>query len=140
MDKDKVLILNFGNTLDQTILSALSNVGYELDVVRDFLQGLYTLSCNDYQVVIINDGPIGIGWFACYQIRELTDIPSIVISSDLSQQTLVRTLNAGADYFLTKPLDSSELVARIDALLRRNNLNKELSIRRARIIALSRLN
>jgi len=140
MDKDKVLIFDFSPTQDPDITSVLSGTDYEVDIAHDYLEGLYSISEKDYQLVIVKDGPIGIGWLVCYQIHELTDIPSIVISSDTNMQTLVRTLNAGADYFLTEPLDSSELIARMDALKRRNKLNRALNLRRARFIALSRLN
>ena len=140
MHKDKVLILDSCTALHPAIISTLHRAGYELNIAKDYVEGLQAITSNDYQLVINRENPTGTAWLACLQIRQLSNIPIIVISCDKSEQALVTIVDAGADYFLSEPLDPLELAARINALIRRNKLNEELNIRRARAIARSRLN
>jgi len=122
MCEDKVLIFGSRTTLPPTIVLVLSQAGYEVDIAEDHIEGLQAIASNDYQLVIVREGAIGTARLVCLQIRQLTSIPIIVISCDPSEQALVRTINAGADYFLRVPVSSLVLVARINALLRRTRL------------------
>ena len=120
MLKDRVLILS--STTLPTIVSVLTEAGYEVDIVEDPAEGLRSVANNGYQLVIYKEEPLGSAWFGCLQIRQLTDIPIIVISHGTSKQALVEAINTGADYFLREPVSALELVARIKALLRRTIL------------------
>ena len=124
MDKDRVLILDGKYTLYLTILSALNRAGYEVDIAEDSITGLQKICSNGYQLVIVREGEAETAWLQCLEIHQMTNIPIIVISWDKRKEALVRNLSAGADYFLIEPLDPLELVARINALLRRSKLNK----------------
>jgi DNA-binding response OmpR family regulator len=53
------------------------------------------------------------------RIRELTDVPVMVVTADCDESSCVNTLRAGADDFVTKPFGIQELLARVEALLRR---------------------
>ncbi len=53
------------------------------------------------------------------RIRELTDVPVIVVTAENDESTCVTSLRAGADDFISKPFGVQELLARVEALLRR---------------------
>ncbi len=55
----------------------------------------------------------------CYQLREISSVPIIVLSVKGEEQTKVKALDAGADDYVTKPFGMDELLARIRATLRR---------------------
>jgi DNA-binding response OmpR family regulator len=59
------------------------------------------------------------GWEVLARIRELSEVPILVLTADREQRQKVRGLDGGADDYVTKPFDKEELVARIRALLRR---------------------
>jgi DNA-binding response OmpR family regulator len=63
----------------------------------------------------------------CRQARRLErHLPIIMFSATASVQERVKGLNAGADYYLLKPLDAAEIGARLRALVRRNNVDMRL--------------
>lgn len=70
-------------------------------------------------VLLAADPPADAAWAALERIRDLTDVPVLVMSSTASELAKVRALRAGADDYVTKPLALAELVARIEAISRR---------------------
>jgi two-component system KDP operon response regulator KdpE len=63
--------------------------------------------------------PDGSGIDLCRRLREWSSMPIIVLSAVGQQEEKVRALRAGADDYVTKPFDPQELVARLEAVLRR---------------------
>lgn len=59
------------------------------------------------------------GWSTCSQIRELSDVPIIMLTARNEKEDVVRGLQIGADDYVTKPFNEAELLARIDAVFRR---------------------
>ncbi len=59
------------------------------------------------------------GFEVCQTVREHSDIPILMLSARKELEDRVEGLNLGADDFLTKPFESEELIARVNALLRR---------------------
>lgn len=64
------------------------------------------------------------GWKVCEKIREFSEVPIIMLTARANKPDLVKGLNKGADDYITKPFDERELVARINALLRRYSRNQ----------------
>jgi DNA-binding response OmpR family regulator len=60
------------------------------------------------------------GWTVLDRIRELSDTPVMLLTSHGAEMEKVRGLRAGADDYLTKPFGNAELLARVQALLRRS--------------------
>ncbi len=63
--------------------------------------------------------PVMDGWETCRRIREMTDVPVIMLTARDTDQDVARGLDIGADDYVTKPFSPIELVARIRAVLRR---------------------
>lgn len=61
------------------------------------------------------------GWEVCKLIREFSNVPIIMLTARTDKLDLVKGLNTGADDYITKPFDDRELIARVNALLRRTS-------------------
>ncbi|MDN3018616.1 response regulator transcription factor [Paenibacillus sp. BSR1-1] len=61
------------------------------------------------------------GWEACLEIRKNWDIPIIMLTARSEKIDVVKGLKMGADDYISKPFDEDELIARIEAILRRKN-------------------
>jgi DNA-binding response OmpR family regulator len=59
------------------------------------------------------------GWQACKEIRKNWDIPIIMLTARSEKMDVVKGLKIGADDYISKPFDEEELIARIEAILRR---------------------
>lgn len=59
------------------------------------------------------------GWETFHNIRQVTDVPVIVVSADTKKENVVKGLNLGFDDYVTKPFFPPELVARVNTVLRR---------------------
>ncbi|MBE9474634.1 MAG: response regulator transcription factor [Chloroflexi bacterium] len=59
------------------------------------------------------------GWETFHNIRQMTDVPVIVVSADTKKENVVKGLNIGFDDYVTKPFFPPELVARVNTVLRR---------------------
>lgn len=66
------------------------------------------------------------GWETCSEIRRHWDIPVIMLTARSEKPDIVRGLKMGADDYITKPFDEGELVARIEAVLRRQTAKSSL--------------
>ncbi len=73
-------------------------------------------------LVTLDVGLPGIdGWTLCERIRELSDVPILIVSARGGESDRVRGLEIGADDYIVKPFSFRELMARIDAALRRTH-------------------
>ncbi|MCA1055344.1 response regulator transcription factor [Rossellomorea aquimaris] len=61
------------------------------------------------------------GWETCERIRSFSPVPIIMLTARDTKEDVIKGLNAGADDYITKPFDEEELLARVNALLRREN-------------------
>ncbi|WP_020061237.1 response regulator transcription factor [Bacillus sp. 123MFChir2] len=59
------------------------------------------------------------GWEACFQIRQISNVPIIMLTARNQNYDMVKGLTLGADDYITKPFDEQVLIARIEAVLRR---------------------
>jgi len=65
------------------------------------------------------------GWDVCTRLRELTDVPILMLTARAAEADMLRAFTLGADDYLKKPFSRAELEARIRALLRRKNSHNE---------------
>ena len=61
------------------------------------------------------------GWVLCQKIRRFSDVPIVMVTARETQEDIVKGLKLGADDYVTKPFNEEELLARMEALLRRRN-------------------
>jgi DNA-binding response OmpR family regulator len=98
----------------------LSRAGYEVTVVADGLDGLRQFHSTIPSLVILDIGlPSLDGWTVLDRIRELSQAPILMLTARDTEVDKVRGLRSGADDYLTKPFGNQELLARVEAILRR---------------------
>lgn len=109
---------------DMTIASILSNQlskwGYEAFYVNEFNNIIEQFAAKEPQLVLLDITlPFYNGYYWCSEIRKISKVPIIFISSNNDNMDIVMAINMGGDDFITKPFDLDVLVAKVQALLRR---------------------
>lgn len=113
------------------LADALPLYGYEVDVAQDGMQGLKKLTSetSDFDMVLLDVMmPNMDGWETLRAIRankRFENIPVIMITALNEEQKEISGLKFGADDYVVKPFILPNLLARIEALLRRSNWQKE---------------
>lgn len=117
----RVLVID-DNALDRKIArDALAHAGFEVEEAADGLAGLRTLYARRPDLVILDVLMPGLdGWAVCRRVRELSDVPVLMLTSLDREEEMIRGLDLGADDFVPKPVSPGHLVARVRAILRRS--------------------
>lgn len=96
------------------------NGGFQCTLCTNGTEGLQTALHGDYDLVIVDVMLPGLSGFEiCRRLREVKDIPVIIISALADDIDKVRGLGLGADDYMTKPFSPSELVARVRSHIQR---------------------
>jgi two-component system OmpR family response regulator len=98
----------------------LQNSGFQVGSIVESKQVTAEMVRTHPDLILLRENPRRVnGDELCIHIRELSDIPIIVLGHALEQADGVEMLEMGADVYLTSPLNPRELLARIHRLLRR---------------------
>jgi DNA-binding response OmpR family regulator len=116
----RVLLVEDDDVIREATQLALERNGFTVDVAADGLAGLDTFRERRPDVALLDIMLPGMnGVSLCRQIREESPTPVIMMSARADPVDVVLGLEAGADDYVTKPFDSTVLVARIRAVVRR---------------------
>jgi len=117
----RILLVEDHLPLAQSISSALQAAGYALDCLADGIQADLALQSNDYALAVIDVGLPRLDGFALLgKLRGRGQrLPVLMLTARGEVRDRVQGLNLGADDYLAKPFDLTELEARVKALLRR---------------------
>lgn len=117
----RILIVEDENLLRQVLANTLTEKGFSVDVAKDGRDGLFKASQYRYDLAIIDLGlPEISGISLIRQIRDQDiDYPILILTARSDWQDKVDGLEAGADDYVVKPFHIEEVVARMNALLRR---------------------
>ena len=117
----KILLIEDEKLLADSVAALLSARGYEVQTAYDGDTGLQYARLGIYDLVILDVMMPGLdGYQVARQLRsEHSAVPILMLTAKSDILDRVEGLNSGADYYLTKPFDSRELLACIHALLRR---------------------
>ncbi len=115
-----VLLVEDDPRIRRALALSLSDEGYVVDGVGDGEDALRRMDATVPDIVLLDLMLPGMdGLAVCERIRERSDLPIIVVTARSDTRDVIAGLEAGADDYVTKPLDAAELAARIRALLRR---------------------
>ncbi|MEO1397089.1 MAG: response regulator [Cyanobacteria bacterium J06634_5] len=121
----RILLIEDDEILTSVLVSALQQQRYSVDTVDDGRFGLEYAQSGSYDLLLIDVGlPRLDGISLCQQLRnEGNKTPILLMTAKDAPDEKIRGLDAGADDYLTKPLDIGELQARLRALLRRGEVS-----------------
>lgn len=120
-----ILIIEDDKEINGLLCKTLQNNGYGTVSALTGIEGLEHLKKERFDMVLLDLMlPYKSGDTVLHELRKFTDIPVIVISAKDLIQTKIDLLRLGADDYITKPFDIDEVIARIEANLRRRSFNK----------------
>ena len=120
MKAKRVLVVDDESDIRMLVTELLKRGGYDVLEAADGRAGLRILHEEMPDLVVLDVSmPVLDGWQTLERIRDLSDVPVIMLTARDGELEKVRGLKAGADDYVTKPFGRQELLARVEALLRR---------------------
>ena len=117
----RILIIEDDNGIAEAIRVQAEMWGLQAQYVRNFRNVMEAFSTFDPHLVLLDITlPFFNGYHWCNEIRKISKVPIIFISSASDNMNIVMAMNMGGDDFIAKPFDRSVLIAKIQALLRRS--------------------
>ena len=116
----KVLLVDDELLLVKGLKYSLEQDGYEVDTALEGNDALRKISLNEFDIVILDlILPDIDGLEVCQKIREISNVPLLILTASNEDMNKILSLEYGADDYITKPFNILELKARIKAILRR---------------------
>lgn len=116
----KILIVEDDTVIAKAMKKHVETWGYEAEYVTDFKDVLSKFVSFQPQLVLLDISlPFYNGFYWCSEIRKVSKVPIIFISSASDNMNIVMAMNMGGDDFIAKPFDLSVLMAKVQAMLRR---------------------
>ena len=117
----KILLVEDDEVIRQQVKKMLEQWGYEVVLVEDFMEVLSIFVKVEPHLVLMDIGlPLFNGYRWCQEIRKVSKVPIMFLSSSDQAMDIVMAINMGGDDFVTKPFDQNVLLAKIQGLLRRS--------------------
>ena len=117
----KILIVEDDRVIADKMKEHLEKWDYEVACVQDFKRVQEEYTAFDPQLVIMDIIlPFYNGFHWCTQIRQISSVPILFLSSASDNMNIVMAMNMGGDDFIQKPFDLEVLTAKIQAVLRRS--------------------
>jgi len=116
----RILVVEDEESYREALASGLSKEGYEVELCADGLDGLRSFAAKPPDVVLLDVLLPGMsGTEVCRRMRDIAPVPVIMVSALDTEVDIVLGLELGAADYVTKPYHLRELVARVQAVLRR---------------------
>ena len=121
MSRTRILVVDDDPIARELLRGMLERAGHEVREAADGRAGLRDLYAATPDLVILDvEMPELDGWATLERIRDLSDVPVLMLTARETELERVRGLQGGADDYVVKPFGHQELVARVQALLRRS--------------------
>jgi DNA-binding response OmpR family regulator len=126
MNKKRILVVDDEENVSGLLKLYLEAADFEVKIAEDGLQGL-TLAKQFHPDLIILDImlPFKDGWQVAKEIRLTMNTPIMMLSAKGEESDKILGLNLGGDDYVTKPFSPGEIVARVNAILRRTEPQKQ---------------
>ena len=123
---EKILIIEDDNDIAEVERDYLSINGLEADIAEDGIRGIELEKQNGYRLILLDLMLPGIdGFVVCRKLREITDVPILMVTARKEDIDKIRGLGLGADDYIEKPFSPNVLVARVKANLAQYSRLKE---------------
>ena len=143
----KLLLIDDDESLTELLSDYLKKQGHAVCLANDGLDGVRQLFAHKPDLVVLDvTMPLRDGWQTLERIREMSQIPVIMLTARDDEPDILKGFSLGADDYVTKPFSFAQLAARVDAVLARagqaqvddqtrleqDGLEVDLSIKRVR--------
>lgn len=119
----RILVAEDDDNIRNLLASYLSVSGFEIDSVADGDTALERLNSEKYDMAVLDIMLPGTdGLDICRQVRERFDLPILLLTALGEEQDRIEGFQVGADDYVVKPFSPRELVARVQAILRRSDV------------------
>lgn len=127
----RILLIEDDHLIAEFVARGLREADLDIESVSDGTEGMRRATTEPFDLIILDLMLPGTdGWAICRAVRlRRNPVPILMLTARDAIEDRVRGLNVGADDYLPKPFDFSELLARVRALLRRDKLHKGGHIR-----------
>jgi DNA-binding response OmpR family regulator len=126
MNSPRVLVIDDDDDIRGLVAELLQRSGLDVEQASDGRAGLRAFHQSSPDLVLLDVSmPELDGWQTLERIRDLSDVPVMMLTARGAELERVRGLQAGADDYIVKPFGRQELVARVQALLRRARTSGE---------------
>jgi len=116
----KILVIDDDPDVGQVLQMTLSRAGYEVVIATDGNAGLQKAHDSHPDLILLDIMlPDMDGWQVCRRLREMTEVPIIMLTVLRKPEETTQGLGLGADDYIAKPWSNRELLARIQSALRR---------------------
>lgn len=116
----RLLIIEDDKGIAEAIKTQAEMWGMQAYIITNFREVMAEFAKVDPHIVLLDIGlPFFNGYHWCGEIRKVSKVPIIFISSASDNMNMIMAMNMGADDFIAKPFDQSLLIAKLQALLRR---------------------
>ena len=120
MQGKQILVIDDDPQLLKAMQQTLRWAGGQVQTATDGIEGLRQLEANPPDLIILDIMmPELDGWETCRRIRQISQVPILMLTALEEDNDIIQGLNTGADDYLVKPFTADVLVARVLALLRR---------------------
>jgi DNA-binding response OmpR family regulator len=118
----EVLVVEDEDDVRRLVRVLLERAGHAVTEAATGLQALHRMQVSQPDLIVLDvTMPELDGWQTLERIRDLSDVPVLMLTARAGELDKVRGLRSGADDYVTKPFGRQELLARVDALLRRTS-------------------
>lgn len=116
----KIMIVEDDSVISRSLKMYIEEWGYKTFCVSDFKEVLHDFASFSPDLILLDISlPFYNGYYWCREIRKLSSVPIIFVSSVSDNMNIVMAMNMGADDFIAKPFDLNVLMAKLQAMLRR---------------------
>src|SRR5262245_46256028 len=118
----RILIVEDEPDLQKALARALRDEDYAVDTANNGADGLFNAESTDYDAIVLDVMmPQMDGWEVLCRLRKKKKTPVLMLTARDGSRDRVKGLDIGADDYVVKPFDLSELLARLRALIRRTS-------------------
>lgn len=117
----KIFLVEDDETIAKMVKNHLEKWDYEVRIAQKFDRIMAEFADYEPQLVLMDIGlPFYNGYYWCTQIRKVSNVPVVFLSSAADNMNIVMAVTMGADDFIAKPFDMQVLTVKIQAILRRS--------------------
>ncbi len=121
MEEYRILIVEDEKAIADAVRDRLARWGLKAETVSDFRRVMEEFDRVRPHLVLMDISlPFMSGYHWCAEIRKISPVPVIFVSSAADNMNIIMAVNMGADDFIAKPFDPDVLTAKVQALLRRS--------------------